>query len=81
MAQKVNIVEEIVLPFLHTKVKIVKNNAEWCMESLLTDPRIVDDDYLFWGNDPLSTPPKWKDIGKIGDINTGKAYVESYAKW
>jgi hypothetical protein len=33
-----NIVEEIVLPFLHTKVKIVKNNAEWCMESLLTDP-------------------------------------------
>jgi hypothetical protein len=73
MAQKVNIVEEIVLPFSHTKVKLVKNNAEWCMESLLTDPRIVDDDYLFWGNDPLSAPPKWKDIGKIGDINTGKA--------
>jgi hypothetical protein len=72
MAQKVNIVEEIVLPFLHTKVKIVKNNAQWCMESLLTDPRIVDDDYLLWGNDPLSAPPKWKDIGKIGDINTGK---------
>ncbi len=80
MAQKVNIVEEIVLPFSHTKVKIVKNNAEWCVESLLTDPRIVDDDYLFWGNDPLSAPPRWKDIGKIGDINTGKAYVESYAK-
>jgi hypothetical protein len=38
MAQKVNIVEEIVLPFLHTKMKIVKNNAEWCMESLLMDP-------------------------------------------
>jgi hypothetical protein len=38
MAQKVNIVEEIVLPFSHTKVKIVKNNAQWCMESLLTDP-------------------------------------------
>jgi hypothetical protein len=40
----------------------------------------VDDDYLFWGNDPLSAPPKWKDIGKTGDINMGKAYVESYAK-
>jgi hypothetical protein len=40
----------------------------------------VDDDYLFWGNDPLSAPSKWKDIGKIGDINMGKAYVESYAK-
>jgi hypothetical protein len=80
MAQKVNIAEEIVLPFSHTKVKIVKNNAEWCMESLLTDPRIVYDYYLFWGNDPLSAPPKWKDIGKIGDTKTGKAYVESYAK-
>jgi hypothetical protein len=75
VAQKVNIVEEIVLPFLHTKVKIVKN-----MESLLTDPRIVDNDYLSWGNNPISALPKWKDIGKIGDINTGKAYVESYAK-
>jgi hypothetical protein len=81
MAQKVNIVEEIVIPFLHTKVKIVKKNAKWCMESLLTDPQIVDDDYLFWDNGPLSAPPKWKeDIGKIGDINTGKAYVELYAK-
>jgi hypothetical protein len=68
-------VEEIVLLFLHTKVKIVKNNAKWCMKSLLTDPGIVDDDDLFWGNDPsLSAPPKWKDIGKIGDIHTGKAY-------
>jgi hypothetical protein len=28
----------------------------------------------------ISAPPKWKDIGKICDINTGKAYVESYAK-
>jgi hypothetical protein len=50
------------------------------MESLLTDPKIVDDHYLVCSNDPLSAPPKWKDIGKIGDINTGKAYVELYAK-
>jgi hypothetical protein len=45
--QKVNIVKEFVLPYSHLKVKIVKNNAKLCMESLLTDPRIVDDDYLF----------------------------------
>jgi hypothetical protein len=50
------------------------------MESLLTDPQIVNDDYLFWGKNPSSAQSKWKDIGKIGDIKTGKAYVELYAK-
>jgi hypothetical protein len=38
VVQKVNIVEEIVLLFLHTKVKILKNNAKWCMESMLNGP-------------------------------------------
>jgi hypothetical protein len=69
-------VEEIVLPpYSHSKVTSVKNNAEWWLYGIL-----ADDYYLFWGNDPLSAPPKWKDISKIGDINTGETYLESYAK-
>jgi hypothetical protein len=41
--------------------------------------RITADDYLFFGNNPLSLPPV--DCGSVlGDINTGLAYSETYRK-
>jgi len=36
MEKKVNIVKEIILPYTGSKTKIVINNAEWCIQSLLT---------------------------------------------
>jgi len=80
LANMVNIPKEIILPSSHVKATIVTNNTYWCIQSLLSEPRICDDDYLFFNNNPLSQPPNFKDINEIGDINTGKAYLESYNK-
>ena len=44
--------------------------------SLLTEPRLVDDDYLFFNEDPLCPPPDGLDYVK--DINTGRAYIETW---
>ena len=46
------------LPHSKSHVKIVWNDAKAVMTSLLTDPRIADDDHLFFDNDPLSKLPK-----------------------
>lgn len=75
---KYNIVKEIILPSSKAKAKIVVNDAEAVLESLLTDPRICDDDYLFFNNDPFSPPPD--KIDTISDINTGLSYTETYKK-
>ena len=66
----------IVLPSSRTKVGIVWHHARDCVVSLLTDPRLSDNDYLFFGNDPLAPPPE--NLAYIADINTGTAYRESY---
>jgi len=78
LTNKVNIVTEVTLPSSRARARIIKNDARAALQSLLTDPRITDDDYLFFGDDPLSPPPE--DLDYIGDINTGLAYRESYAK-
>ena len=49
-------------------------------QSLLTDPRITDDEYLFFNDNPFSRPPN-NDNTVIGDINTGEAYRKSYNKY
>jgi hypothetical protein len=75
---KYNIVKEITLPSSKAKAKIVLNDAEAAIQSLLTDPRIHDSDYLFWGNDPFSAPPA--NINTLSDINSGLSYTETYKK-
>lgn len=75
---KVNIVKQITVPSSRAKARIIKNDAKAMLQSLLTDPRIVDDDYLFFNNDPRSSPPDDKEFEYIGDINTGLAYTETY---
>ena len=66
------------LPHSRAKVEIVWNDAKAAIISLLTDPRIQDEDYLFWGDDPLATPPIAPDFVK--DLNTGTSYTQTYAK-
>jgi hypothetical protein len=45
---------------------------------LLTDPRLTDDCYLFFDDNPFSAPPAEMDT--VGDINTGLAYRATYDK-
>lgn len=75
---KYNIVKQITLPSSKAKAKIMTNDARACMQSLLTDPRIGDDDYLFFDNDPFAPPPD--NLDYIADLNTGLAYSETYKK-
>ncbi len=73
-----NLVREITLPSCRARAKIIKNDAKACIRSLLTDPRISDEDYLFFGNDPHAPPPD--NLDYIGDLNTGEAYIQTYHK-
>ena len=69
----------IVLPFSKQLVDLVCHDAWGCVESLLTDPRVTDDDYLFFDDDPTATPPE--SMSHFGDLNTGKAYREAVKKY
>ena len=48
---------KIILPSSKAHVSIVWNDAKALMISLLTDPKIKDEDYMFFGDDPLAPPP------------------------
>ena len=65
------------LPSCGTKVSLVRHNFCDLVHSLLTDPRLCDDDFL-WNNpdDPLASPPK--NPSYISDLNTGEAYLKTY---
>ena len=43
---------------------------------MLTDPRITDDDYSFFENNPLASPPAHSNYVK--DLNTGRAYTRTF---
>ncbi len=77
-ATKWNIVKEITLPHSRARARIVCNDAEAVMQSLLTDPRIRAEDYLFFNDDPFSPPPD--DLDYIADLNTGLSYKKTYEK-
>ena len=48
------------------------------MLSLLTDPRWVSEDWLYFDDDPFAGPPE--NLSYVGDLNTGEAYLETYRK-
>lgn len=73
-----SVVKEITLPSSKAKARIVTNDARAVIQSLLTDPRIRDEDYLFFNDDPFAPPPP--DLDYIGDLNTGQSYSKTYAK-
>ena len=74
--KKWTMIKEIILPFSRARARIVLNDAQAAMQSLLTDPRITDEDYMFFNDDPFSPPPDHLDY--IGDLNTGRSYMETY---
>ena len=66
------------LPSSKAVVTVPCRDAKDCIISLLTDPRIEDQDYLFFNGDPLAPPPERIPI--LRDLNTGEAYLRSYEK-
>ena len=66
----------LTLPHSKARPNIVCNSAKEQMISLLTDPRIQDEDYLFWENNPFACPPESPEF--LGDLNTGQAYIQTH---
>jgi len=72
------VVHSLVLPHSQSRIDLVVHNAMQQIQSLLTDPRINDSDYNFFGNNPLEPPPEA--FTSISDLNTGRCYRETYKK-
>ena len=69
----------LVLPYSRAKVDLVCHDAWGCLESLLTDPRLTDDDFWFFDKDPRAPPPENQPY--IADLYTGLAYSEAVKKY
>lgn len=63
------------LPFSNEVITIPCHHFHHCLEALLTDPRITDDHYTFFNDDPMAGP---SESDTIGDLNTGQAYKDTY---
>ena len=66
------------LPHSQEEVNLATHDVRSQTADLLTDPRFDDDSFLFFDDDPLAGPPA--ETESIGDINTSKAYTETYKK-
>lgn len=75
MSENYNNNSKIILPCSRARVNIVWTDAKKAIQSLLTDPRIRANDYIFEGNDPFA-PPTESNV--IGDLHTGRAYIKTY---
>ena len=73
------VLETITLPHSKARVNLVAHSFHAQVQSLLTDPRILDSDYLFFDkNNPFQPPPA--EFTHVGDVNSGLAYRETYKR-
>jgi hypothetical protein len=68
----------LVLPHCRSKIQVWKKYAQDNVLSLLTDPRWMDEDWLYVDDDPFAPPTE--NSPYIEDINTGEAHIETYKK-
>ena len=67
---------KVKLPHSKEEVMLAVHCAKAAVGNLLADPRLDDDSFLWFDNDPLAGPPE---IGlEIGDVNTSHAHWETY---
>ena len=64
--------KKVELPFTKSSVRLTCYDAKDVIQSLLTDPCLTDDDYLFYDDNPFGQPPDVLEY--VGDLNTGEAY-------
>jgi hypothetical protein len=79
MEDKFPEMKHICLPHSHAQVSVVCHLASACVESLLTDPRLTDEDLSFYNNNPLANPPE--KVEHVGDLNTGYAFISGHRKY
>ena len=65
------------LPFSKERVHIACHDATAMIVDLLTDPRLLDQHYLFHNDNPTSAIPE--EFETVADINTGLSYRKTYA--
>jgi len=76
MATKYPYTRPTKLPFTGQTIDLVCFDAWGCIESLLTDPRLTDDDFWFFNDDPFGAPPE--SVTTLTDLHTGLAYRDAY---
>ena len=67
-----------ILPSCGTKVAIPCHDFKSVLLDVLTDPRIRDEDYLFFDDNPLADPPPDSEWTTMRDINDGLAYRRTH---
>ena len=72
------LITKLKLPYAKSIATIVHYNAKDVILSLLTDPQIRDEDYLFFGNNPFGSPPD--KLNFVEDLNTRSAYRRTWQK-
>lgn len=73
-----SIPKKVLLPHSRARPQVIVNDAKYVLQHMLSDPRIRDEDYLFWNGNPFSPPPDCLDY--IADLNTGEAYTKTWRK-
>ena len=68
----------VTLPGSKSSVPIPLLDNSAVFTSLLSDPRVNAEDFMFFDNDPFAPPPP--DLDYIGDLNTGLAYTETWKR-
>ena len=63
---KYHVTTRITLPNSKAVADVLWNDAKAAFTSLLSDPRIVDSDYLFYDNNPFAPPPAH--LGAMKDV-------------
>ena len=71
-------IRKVRLPFSKSVASIPVRNAKDVIVSLLTDPRVKPEDYLFFDDNPLAAPPN--PVVHLEDLNTGDAYLKSHER-
>ena len=66
------------LPSSGTKLEVPIHDTEGMVRDLLTDPRIKDEDYLFFNDDPLQDPPPDSEWMEVRDLSTGKSFRKTH---
>ena len=79
LKDKFPVKKPLTLPFCKAKVELVCHSAWGALESLLTDPRVTDDDFWFFDDDPFAEPPET--VHLIGDLQTGEACRAAYKQY
>ena len=75
MTKAALIKRNITLPHSQSKVTVITHDFQAQVQSLLSDPRWKDSDYLFHNDDPTAPPPE--EFTVLRDINTGKSYRDN----